>query len=211
MTIVYGYIFYYIAALFGHSIGYHRYFSHKSFTTNKWIEYVLLFCGLICGGRSPLMWCAVHRMHHHKSDTTEDPHSPVYKGKWNIILSRFKVPYVPRKYIKDLLKNPRVVFFHKHGRKIHFAYALIVLLFGLKAFFIFVIMPFVLAWLGFGFLNYFAHRNGKPETVLLLNLIAPGEAWHDEHHKNPKAIKLHKFDIAGNIIERFIIRKKFSS
>lgn len=211
MTLLYGYIFYYFSALIGHSVGYHRYFSHRNFTTNKIIETSMLFFGLICGGRSPLMWAAVHRMHHSKSDTDEDPHSPMFVGAWKVLTSRFKVHYIPRKYLADLLKNPRVMFFHRYGKYIHITYAAVFLLAGIEYFLIFVVIPFVLAWFSFGFLNYFAHRKGSPANVVWLNLFAPGEAWHETHHKFPRATSLHRFDIAGFIIEKILIRTKSSS
>ena len=202
MTFIYGYLFYYFSALIGHSIGYHRYFAHRAFATTPVLEIVMLFFGLICGGRSPLMWAAVHRMHHSKSDTSDDPHSPIYVGMWKVLTSRFKVNYVPRKYLIDLLKNKRIMFFHKYGKYLHLTYAIIFLFLGIEYFFIFVAIPFIMSWISFGFLNYFAHRNGKPEDVVWLNLFAPGEAWHKSHHNKPMSIRLHKYDIAGVLIER---------
>lgn len=201
MILLYGYLFYYVSAMIGHSIGYHRYFSHRTFKTNNVFETVFLFFGLICGGRSPLMWCAVHRMHHSHSDTENDPHSPLFVGAWKVITSRFRVKYIPRKYLVDLLKNPRVMFFHRYGKYIHIAYAAGVLFFGVEYFIIFVVVPFVLSWVSFGFLNYFAHRNGEPEDVVWLNLLAPGEGWHKTHHSSPRSTSLHKFDIAGKVID----------
>jgi stearoyl-CoA desaturase (delta-9 desaturase) len=210
MTLLYGYLFYYFSALIGISIGYHRYFTHRSFDTSVVAEYIMLFFGLICGGRSALTWAAVHRMHHSKSDTEKDPHSPVYVGKLKVLLSRWKVEYIPRKHIADLLRNPRIVFFHRYGKYIHFTYAAVVLLFGLNAFLIFVMAPYVIAWAGFGLLNYVAHRNGMPNDVPIMNLIAPGEGWHKYHHDHPRAHKLNKYDIAGWTIERFFAKPKSS-
>jgi fatty-acid desaturase len=71
IILLYGYIFYYVAALVGISIGYHRYFTHRSFKTSMYVETIMLFFGLICGGRSALTWAAVHRIHHSKSDTED--------------------------------------------------------------------------------------------------------------------------------------------
>lgn len=211
MTILYGYIFYYFAALIGISIGYHRYFTHRSFTTTPYIENLMLFLGLICGGRSALTWAAVHRMHHAKSDTAHDPHSPVYKGAWNVLTSKWTVDYIPKKYIVDLIKNPRIVWFHKYGKYVHLLYAMTMLALGVNFFIVFVAVPFILSWFGFGMLNYFAHKNGKPADVPILNLLAPGEGWHKQHHLKPMATSLHKYDIAGVVIERFFTTTKSSS
>lgn len=211
MTLLYGYLFYYVSAMIGHSIGYHRYFSHRTFKTNKVFETVFLFFGLICGGRSPLMWCAVHRMHHSHSDTENDPHSPVYKNKWKILLSQFTVSYIPRKHLVDLLKNPRIMFFHNYGKYIHFLYAVLMLSISVNVFVMFVLIPFVLSWVSFGMLNYFAHKDGEPANVVWLNFFAPGEGWHKNHHEKPMSTKLHFLDPAGNVIERIFIKSKPSS
>jgi len=211
MTFLFGYIFYYVAALIGISAGYHRYFTHRSFTTTPNLEKLMLFFGLICGGRSALTWAAVHRMHHAKSDTEDDPHSPMYKGAWKVLTSAWTVEYIPKKHIIDLLKNPRVVWFHKYGKYVHIFYALVMLLAGIDYFISFAVFPFVLSWIGFGMLNYFAHKDGKPANVPLLNFIAPGEGWHKNHHDKPMSIKLHKYDITGWTIERFFITTKSSS
>ena len=208
MILLYGYLFYYFAAMIGLSIGYHRYFTHRSFNTNKIIETIMLFFGMICGGRSLLTWAAVHRMHHANSDTDKDPHSPVYVGAWKVLLSRWHVNAIPRKFINDLIKNPRVVFFHRYGKYIHIVYAFAMLLCGIDLFLIFVAMPFILAWIGFGLLNWAAHKNGKPIDVPVMNILAPGEGWHKYHHDYPWKSRLNKYDIAGWTIERILIKPK---
>jgi len=175
-TLAAGYVFYYLVVMIGISIGYHRYFSHRAFETTPAMEYLMLFCGMLCGGRSPLTWAAVHRMHHATSDTENDPHSPKYVGAWRVITSQWSIKHIPRKYIADLVKNTRLQFFHRYGRYIHFFFALnVVALLGWQAFFIVVVIPFALAYIGFGLLNYMAHRNGEPADVPLMNLLAPGE------------------------------------
>lgn len=211
MTLIYGYIFYYFSALVGISVGYHRYFSHRSFKTHYLFEIIMLFFGLICGGRSAITWSAVHRMHHSSSDTEKDPHSPKYLGAKNIIFSRWKVNYIPRKYIADLIKNPRVVFFHKYGKYIHVFYALTILTIGIDYFIIFVLMPYVLSWISFGLLNYVSHKNGEPVDVPFMNILAPGEGWHKYHHHNPMKTKLNNYDPAGILIEKFFAISKSSS
>lgn len=211
MIVISGYLFYYAVALIGISIGYHRYFTHRSFSTNSINEVIFLVAGLLCGGRSALTWAAVHRMHHAKSDTEHDPHSPKYKGAWKVLASKWHVDYIPKKYIVDLIRNPRVVWFHKNGKYLHILFAILILLSSVQLFLILVVIPFILAWLGFGMLNYFAHKNGEPQDVPLLNLIAPGEGWHKTHHSKPMSTKLHKYDIAGILIERIFTQSKSSS
>src|SRR5580693_2691108 len=48
--------------------GYHRYFSHRSFKTSRWFQFVLALLGCTAGQRGPLWWAANHRNHHRHSD-----------------------------------------------------------------------------------------------------------------------------------------------
>lgn len=211
MTLIFGYLFYYFAALIGISVGYHRYFTHNSFKTSKFFETVFLFFGLICGGRSALTWCAVHRYHHSVSDTENDPHSPTYQGCLKVIFSQWKLGYIPKKYVVPLIKNSRLRFFHKYGVYMYTIYGLFTLFLGIDAFIIFFLSPLVLSWVGFGLLNYFAHKDGSAKDIPFMNILAPGEGWHKVHHDHPNYYKLNKFDPAGVIIERFFVKSKPSS
>jgi stearoyl-CoA desaturase (delta-9 desaturase) len=65
----------------GIAISYHRQLTHRSFTTPKWLEYVMAVCGTMSLQGSPTYWVAVHRLHHQHTDKLGDPHSP-RDGKW---------------------------------------------------------------------------------------------------------------------------------
>ncbi len=183
MIFLYGYITYWIVALTGITFGYHRYFSHKSYNASPMVEIWLLYIGLLCGGRSALTWSGVHRMHHAYADTDKDPHS-VKNHPWYVILfSLWSVESIPRKFLIDLIRNPRVMFFHKYGTYIFIAHWIISFLtFGLNAVIINA-MLLVLSYLGFGILNLFGHDLKGPVNNFWINLIAPLEGNHKDHHE----------------------------
>jgi stearoyl-CoA desaturase (Delta-9 desaturase) len=207
-TLILGFCFYFIAALIGVSIGYHRYFTHRTFSASPSSEIVMLIFGQLCGGRDALTWAGVHRMHHDHSDTPEDPHSPKYLGAWRTLTSSWTVRSIPRRYLIDLLRNPRVMWFYRYGKYLHLALAGITLALSWQLFFIVIAMPYVCARVIFGVLNYLTHRNGESEDLPLLSLLAPGEGWHRVHHEHPGRYRLHQLDIAGWIIERIFITTK---
>ena len=173
-------------ALTGITRGYHRYLSHREFETTPTIEIVMLYCGLLCGVRSPLTWAGVHRMHHAYSDTPKDPHSPKYMGKWRVFFSLYRIKSIPRKFIKDLLKNPRVMFFHKYGTSIWWAHVIITFfIFGSIAIWVnFLVVA--LSYIGYGVLNTFGHDLEGPVNRLWINAIAPFEGNHEDHHIESK-------------------------
>ena len=60
----------------GVTIGFHRLLTHSSFETYRPLRAIWMMMGALSVEGSPLVWCAVHRRHHAKSDQRGDPHSP---------------------------------------------------------------------------------------------------------------------------------------
>jgi fatty-acid desaturase len=65
----------------GNTVGYHRLLTHRSFKAVRPLSMLLVLLGALHSG-SPLVWVALHRLHHTKSDGEEDPHSPIH-GFWH--------------------------------------------------------------------------------------------------------------------------------
>lgn len=110
----------YIATGMGITVGYHRYFTHKSFSTGPFMVAVLGILGSMAVEGSVLRWCATHRSHHAHSDTESDPHSPhghgegirgTLKGFWNAHMGWiFHPPGEPlSRYVPDLMKDKLVM------------------------------------------------------------------------------------------------------
>lgn len=177
MTVIYGYGIYWGVALIGITFGYHRYFAHSFYSKNSLIEIIMLYAGLLCGGRSALTWAGVHRMHHAYADTPRDPHSPLYNKWWEILFSTWRIKNIPRKFVKDLYKNPRVMFFHKYRY-----YMLGLTYVVLYQYLFYLIITFALSYIFYGMLNLFGHSDEGPVNRWWINLFAPFEGNHDDHH-----------------------------
>jgi stearoyl-CoA desaturase (delta-9 desaturase) len=67
---------------FGITAGYHRYFSHRSYKTSRFFQFVLAWLGASASQKGPLWWAAHHRVHHQESDGARDIHSAVRDGFW---------------------------------------------------------------------------------------------------------------------------------
>ncbi len=71
----------YILTAFGVTVGYHRYFTHKSFECGPVVRFILGALGSMAAEGPVIRWVAMHRRHHQFSDHEGDPHSPhAYKG-----------------------------------------------------------------------------------------------------------------------------------
>jgi len=58
--------------MFGITAGYHRYFSHRTYKTSRWFQFILAVLGNSSAQLDPLWWAAHHRHHHRYADTQRD-------------------------------------------------------------------------------------------------------------------------------------------
>ena len=108
--------------VFGQTItlGYHRLLAHRSFSTPRWFEHLLVVGALCCLEDSPARWIATHRMHHAHSDEREDPHTPMVTFLWGhmwwlLVRNRdlhHRANY--ERYARDVLRDPFYMWIEKH-------------------------------------------------------------------------------------------------
>ena len=180
--ILFGFLWYQIIASIGVKYGYHHYWAHKSFDAPVWYEWISLYLGLFAGIRSPIGWIGVHRIHHAYADTKKDPHSPIHVGYWKALTSTWTVPNIPRKYVKDIISNPRIKFVHKNAKILWLGTGLILLI-DYQLFLIFWLYPLVFGYIGFGLLNTLGHKNGKPSNSIITSIFTFNEGMHKGHHE----------------------------
>jgi stearoyl-CoA desaturase (Delta-9 desaturase) len=106
----------YVLTTVGITVGYHRLFTHRSFETNRVVQFVLAVLGSMAVEGPLLKWVAVHRRHHQHSDTHDDPHSPheqgegflgLLRGLWHAHVGWFfeAVPQNLPHYVRDLRQS----------------------------------------------------------------------------------------------------------
>jgi stearoyl-CoA desaturase (Delta-9 desaturase) len=64
----------------GITVGFHRFFTHRSFQTVALVRLLLGIAGSMAAQGPLLFWVSEHREHHQKSDSAGDPHSPYLNG-----------------------------------------------------------------------------------------------------------------------------------
>ena len=185
--------------MLGISAGYHRLFCHRSFTVNIVIKRLLLWLGIMAGQGSPIFWIGIHRGYHHRyADTDKDAHSPMH-GFWHsYILWMFKRDSMSIRSTVDLIRDPDMVFAHKHYIKILWATHLILALINIDLWMYLLMFPAFITLHGFlsqtslthisfmGYRNYNTSDNSVNSPWLFPFIL--GEAWHNNHHgegRNP--------------------------
>jgi len=198
----------YLVRMFAITGFYHRYFSHRTFKTSRFAQFLFAVIGNTAIQRGALWWAATHRHHHKHSDQEEDTHSPVVNGFWwSHIGWLTSSKNFPTDYssIKDLAKYPELVFLNRFD-------LIVPALFGIGLYFIgyffqiyfpsleasggqvfvwgfFVSTVFLLH--GTLMINSLAHVFGRrrfetsddSRNSLVLALITLGEGWHNNHHR----------------------------
>jgi len=152
IVIIMGILWSEIISHFGASILLHRHYCHKQFDVPIWFEWIGLSMLSIACIRTPIGWIASHRMHHAYSDSPNDPHSPKYIGWFKVLTTTWKIDKIPYKFAKDLYKNSRLVFFHKHWLKILITVWIVSFIIHPMFFFFFSLITFIFAKIGFGLL-----------------------------------------------------------
>jgi len=198
----------YLFRMFAITAFYHRYFSHKTFSTSRPVQFLFALAGASAAQRGALWWADQHRHHHQHSDAVTDAHSPRQRGFWwahvGWITSARNFP-TDYSRVKDLAKFPELVFLNRFDTLMPVLLA--VALFGLGGLLhsqfpaLGVTAGQLLVW-GFfisttllinatSSINSLAHLIGKKRydtgddsrNSLFLALITLGEGWHNNHHR----------------------------
>jgi fatty-acid desaturase len=188
-----------LIGLFGVAAGHHRYCSHQTFKVLPWVKVLMFWCGSVSGQGSPIFWATIHRGYHHRySDKEKDPHSP-HDGFWHSYIwwmFRLNEGDYNTKYVVHLLKDNTAIFFHKHYIKIVWISHLLVALIDIDLWLYFMILPSYITFHQFSIQTSITHckqlgyrrveTNDDSVNVPWVWPITLGEAWHNNHHSDPK-------------------------
>src|SRR5256714_499767 len=174
--------------------GYHRYFSHRAYSTGRAFQFILAFLAQTSAQKSVLWWAAKHRHHHLHSDTEQDVHSPRHKGFW---YSHVGWIFARRHANTDLVKvadfarYAELMWLHKLELVPAVTLgALCFLIDGWSGLVVGFFWSTVLVYHGTFCINSLAHVRGTKRYVTgddsrnnwLLALFTMGEGWHNNHH-----------------------------
>ena len=180
--------------MFFMTAGYHRYFSHRSFTTSRAFAFVMALMGTTSTQKGVLWWVAHHRHHHRYSDTTEDLHSPSVRGfLWShigwILSDRYNATRTD--LVPDLMKYPELRWLNNYHLVPPIALAVILFLVGGWGMLVWgYCISTVILWHSTFSINSLMHLFGKrryatndtSKNSAILALVSMGEGWHNNHH-----------------------------
>lgn len=84
-TLILGAVMFCVSGL-GITVGYHRYFTHRSFKCGKVLQMILAIAGVTAVQNSIKVWVSGHVLHHQKTDKEGDPYNAARGFWWSHIL-----------------------------------------------------------------------------------------------------------------------------
>jgi stearoyl-CoA desaturase (Delta-9 desaturase) len=192
-AIVLGIVLYWLR-MFAVGAAYHRYFSHRAYSTSRAFQFILAVLAQSSAQKSVLWWAAKHRHHHLHSDTKQDVHSPRHKG---FVYSHVGWIFARQHDATDLLKvadfasYPELIWLHKlEVLPAIMIAALCMLVAGWTGLVVGFLWSTVLLYHATFCINSVAHVHGRKQYVTgdesrnnwLLALFTMGEGWHNNHH-----------------------------
>ncbi|UMR30832.1 fatty acid desaturase [Massilia sp. MB5] len=199
----------------------HRHQAHRALELHAIPSHFFRFWLWLTTGQVTKQWAAIHRKHHAKCDTEEDPHSPVTRGIK-------KVFWEGAELYRAESKNQETLDKYGHGtpddwieRNLYTRFSwqgvalmLIVdlLLFGVKGVSVWGVqmlwIPVTAAGIINGIGHYWGYRNfdcaDAATNIIPLGLIIGGEELHNNHHTYATSAKLsskwYEFDIGWGYI-----------
>jgi stearoyl-CoA desaturase (delta-9 desaturase) len=191
----------YVVRMFAICAGYHRYFSHRAYSTSRVFQFVLAALAQSSGQKSVLWWAAKHREHHLHSDDIQDTHSPRHRGLcyahvgW-IFMARHESADLSK--VKDLAAYSELLLLHRFEKLPAIVLALLCFwLFGWSGLIVGFVWSTILLYHATFCINSIAHMHGEKRYVTgddsrnhwLLALVTLGEGWHNNHHAYPASAR----------------------
>jgi fatty-acid desaturase len=192
----------------GHSTGMHRLLIHRSFTAPVWVEYTLVYLGVLVGMAGPFGMIRAHDMRDwHQRQTLCPPHPSHGAGFWRDARWQIHCKYVldqpPVLRIEKPIASSRFYRFLEAtwmAQQLPLAIGLW-LLGGMEWLLWGVSVRIIASLTGHWAVGHFAHRSGhqgwrveglpvQGYNIRGLGLITFGENWHGNHHAFPHSARL---------------------
>jgi fatty-acid desaturase len=194
--------------LLGHSLGNHRKLVHDSFECPKWLEYLLVYCGVHVGLAGPIGLVKQHDLRDFAQrlprchDYLRHGRGPLRDAWWQLncelLLERPPVIRIEPRIARDRF----YVFLERTWMAHHLLLAIPLYGLGGWAFVCWGLCARVATCVfGHWIIGYFAHNHGEVarevqgaavqgHNVRFVSLLTMGECWHNNHHAFPGSARL---------------------
>ncbi|WP_426103298.1 DesA family fatty acid desaturase [Massilia sp. TSP1-1-2] len=194
----------------------HRHQAHRALDLHALPSHFFRFWLWFTTGQVTKEWAAIHRKHHAKCDTEEDPHSPVTRGIRKVLFEGAELYRIESKNLETIKKYgsgtpddwiERNVYTRFSWQGIVLLFIVNFALFGVIGITIWAIqmawIPITAAGIINGIGHYWGYRNydcaDAATNIIPFGILIGGEELHNNHHTFATSAKLsskwYEFDI----------------
>jgi stearoyl-CoA desaturase (delta-9 desaturase) len=185
----------------------HRHQAHRALNLHPVVSHFFRFWLWLTTGMRTIEWVAVHRKHHVKCETEEDPHSPQVLGIRKVLWEGAELygletdkPETMEKYGKgtpnDWIERNLYAPWQNYGLAVMFL--IDILLFGVAGITVWAVqmiwIPFWAAGVINGIGHFWGYRNYEckdaSRNIVPWGVLIGGEELHNNHHTYPTSAKL---------------------
>jgi stearoyl-CoA desaturase (Delta-9 desaturase) len=202
----------------------HRDMTHRGLDMHAALRHFFRFWLWLTTGTVTKEWVAIHRKHHARVETADDPHSPVVEGLRAVLFGGYELYRAEADHPETLVKYGRGTPDDWVERKLYARHSLlgVLLLFGVNLFLFGVAGPIVFAaqmaaqpLFAAGIINGVGHHTGyrnfesedASKNVVPWAFVIGGEELHNNHHAFPSSARFSvrpwEFDIGWLYISIF--------
>jgi stearoyl-CoA desaturase (Delta-9 desaturase) len=184
----------------------HRDATHRSLDLHPALRHVFRFWLWMSSGIVSREWVAVHRKHHARCETPDDPHSPVIFGLKKVLLQGAELyqavardPELHEKYGRGTVNDwmERNVYSTHRNLGIVLMVLTDLLLFGVPGIIIIAVQMLAIPVMAAGVINGLGHWTGyrnfecpdAARNIVPWGLLVAGEELHNNHHAFPSSAK----------------------
>jgi len=210
--------------ILGVTIFLHRHQAHRALELHPSISHFFRAWLWLTTGMVTREWAAIHRKHHAKCETPDDPHSPIMLGLSKVLLEGAELYRAESKNAETIERYgkgtpedwiERNLYSKYSARGIFFTLFLNTLLLGVPGIIVWAIqmawIPLFAAGVINGIGHYIGYRNFEcPDAatnVSPIGILIGGEEFHNNHHTFPTSAKLsykwYEFDVGWMYIKTF--------
>jgi len=184
----------------------HRDATHRSLDLHPALRHIFRFWLWMSSGIVTREWVAVHRKHHARCETEDDPHSPVIFGIKKVLLEGAELyqavardPQLQEKYGRgtpnDYMERNVYARFRNYGILLMVLMDLV--LFGIPGIIIIAVQMLAIPVMAAGVINGLGHWIGyrnfecpdAARNIVPWGMIVAGEELHNNHHAFPSSAK----------------------
>jgi len=192
--------------ILGTTIYLHRNQAHRAVDLHPIVSHFFRFWLWLTTGAVTKEWTAIHRKHHARVESAEDPHSPVSKGIKTVLFEGAEL-YRKEAKVQETLDKfgegtpddwlERNLYSPHNGLGIFIMLAIDLLLFGTIGLTMWALqmlwIPFFAAGVINGIGHYFGYRNFEPKdasrNIVPWGIFLGGEELHNNHHAYASSAK----------------------